>query len=88
MRVAHILRKYNPAEWGGTETAVQRLLDGLRAHEVDSIVYCPLVRPGTAQTRSVQRGTRWSAFEPACRCGELGKSNGASSSRWAAICCP
>lgn len=41
MRIAHILRKYNPAEWGGTETAVARLLDGLRTHGVDSIVYCP-----------------------------------------------
>jgi len=28
MRVAHVLRKYHPAEWGGTETAVKRLLDG------------------------------------------------------------
>ena len=28
MRVAHILRKYNPAEWGGTETALERLFDG------------------------------------------------------------
>jgi starch synthase len=41
MRVAHLLRKYNPAEWGGTETAMQRLFDGLRQHRVDSVVYCP-----------------------------------------------
>lgn len=41
MRVAHILRKYHPDEWGGTETAVQRLLDGLRAHGTESFVYCP-----------------------------------------------
>jgi alpha-maltose-1-phosphate synthase len=41
MRIAHILRKYNPAEWGGTETAVQRLLDGLKAEGADVIVYCP-----------------------------------------------
>jgi alpha-maltose-1-phosphate synthase len=41
MRVAHILRKYNPAQWGGTETAVQRLLDGLASHGVSSIVYGP-----------------------------------------------
>ncbi|MFO1500568.1 MAG: glycosyltransferase family 4 protein [Verrucomicrobiota bacterium] len=41
MRIAHILRKYHPAEWGGTETAVKRLLDGLRAHQAEVIVYCP-----------------------------------------------
>ncbi len=41
MRVAHLLRKYHPAEWGGTETAVKRLLEGLRAHGVTSNVFCP-----------------------------------------------
>src|SRR5215470_16601957 len=41
MRSIHLLRKYNPAQWGGTETAVQRLFDGLREHEVTPIVYCP-----------------------------------------------
>jgi glycosyltransferase involved in cell wall biosynthesis len=41
MRVAHLLRKYNPAEWGGTETAIHRLFDGLRQHRVDSVVYAP-----------------------------------------------
>ncbi len=41
MRVAHILRKYNPAEWGGTETAIKHLLDGLREEGVGGAVYCP-----------------------------------------------
>jgi glycosyltransferase involved in cell wall biosynthesis len=41
MRVAHLLRKYNPTEWGGTETAIQRLFEGLRKEKVASIVYCP-----------------------------------------------
>jgi starch synthase len=41
MHVAHLLRKYNPAEWGGTETVIQQLSDGLRRHGVDSVVYCP-----------------------------------------------
>jgi glycosyltransferase involved in cell wall biosynthesis len=41
MRTVHLLRKYKPAEWGGTETAIQRLFDGLREHSVQSIVYCP-----------------------------------------------
>ncbi len=41
MRVLHLLRKYNPAEWGGTETALQRLFEGLRPQGVDAVVYCP-----------------------------------------------
>jgi starch synthase len=41
MRVAHLLRKYNPAEWGGTETAIKRLLDGLKFHRVENVVHCP-----------------------------------------------
>lgn len=43
MRVIHLLRKYNPAEWGGTETAVQRLFEGLRQHGVTPVMYCPQV---------------------------------------------
>lgn len=41
MHVAHILRKYNPAEWGGTETAVKQLLDGLRQHGVTNEIFAP-----------------------------------------------
>jgi glycosyltransferase involved in cell wall biosynthesis len=41
MRTVHLLRKYNPAQWGGTETAIQRLFDGLRQQGVESVVYCP-----------------------------------------------
>jgi glycosyltransferase involved in cell wall biosynthesis len=41
MHVVHILRKYNPAEWGGTETAIRQLCGGLRHHGVGSVVYCP-----------------------------------------------
>jgi len=44
MRTAHILRKYDPLEWGGTETAVLRLLDGLRALGVESAVHCPRLK--------------------------------------------
>src|SRR5258708_17617739 len=46
MRVAHVLRKYHPAEWGGTETALQRLTEGLGRHGVESIVYCPATEAG------------------------------------------
>ena len=41
MRTVHLLRKYDPSQWGGTETAIQRLFAGLREHDVESVVYCP-----------------------------------------------
>ena len=41
MRIAHLLRKYNPAEWGGTETVIHQLFAGLRRESVESVVYCP-----------------------------------------------
>src|SRR5580658_9555226 len=46
MQVVHVLRKYNPAEWGGTETAIRNLFDGLRRHEVASVLYCPRSQNG------------------------------------------
>ncbi len=47
MKVAHLLRKYNPDEWGGTETAVMRLVQGLRGHATEPVVYCPRLAAGT-----------------------------------------
>jgi len=41
MRIAHVLRKYNPAEWGGTETALQRLFEGLQPEGVTPVIFCP-----------------------------------------------
>lgn len=41
MKTAHILRKYIPGEWGGTETAMQQLATGLLSLDVASIVFCP-----------------------------------------------
>lgn len=41
MRVAHVLRKYNPEEWGGTETALQRLFEGLQPEGVTPVIFCP-----------------------------------------------
>ena len=49
MRVIHLLRKYDPAEWGGTETAVGQLLDRLRQHEVTPVLYCPRLRGATKE---------------------------------------
>src|SRR5947207_7838387 len=41
MRTVHVLRKYNPAEWGGTETAVLQMTSGLREHGVESTIFAP-----------------------------------------------
>lgn len=41
MRVAHLLRKYDPTEWGGTETAIHQLAGGLHRRGVESVAYCP-----------------------------------------------
>jgi len=67
MRVAHILRKYNPAEWGGTETAVKQLLDGLKQQEVQGVVFCPKTgQPTTRDPFSDDGHTvkRYRAFVP------------------------
>ena len=67
MQVAHILRKYNPAEWGGTETAVKQLLDGLRDEGVEGTVYCPKLRQPSARDPFADAGHklgRYSAFVP------------------------
>ncbi len=45
MRAAHILRKYVPAEWGGTETAIRSLTGALAAQGVTSVVYHPSAGP-------------------------------------------
>lgn len=56
MRIAHILRKYNPAEWGGTETAIKRLLDGLQEHQVQPVVYAPRCGANTGSDPLRQAG--------------------------------
>jgi starch synthase len=68
MRVAHLLRKYNPAEWGGTETAIQRLFEGLRMQNVASVVFCPSIEdngdlPDPLQSAGCQI-ERFTAFMP------------------------
>src|SRR5207253_602593 len=49
MRAIQLLRKYNPAEWGGTETATLRLLNGLRELGVAPVVYCPRIESDSEQ---------------------------------------
>ena len=63
MKVAHLLRKYNPAEWGGTETALHRLCEGFRQNGVESVMYCPaLAAPVTARDPLVEVGCAMRRF--------------------------
>src|SRR5215471_17197118 len=69
MRIIHLLRKLDPAEWGGTEMAIQRLFEGLRHQCVSPVVYCPKLTDGRAKLEDplVQEGYpvhRFSAFVP------------------------
>jgi starch synthase len=68
MRTVHLLRKYNPAEWGGTETAIHRLFDGLRKQNVSSVVYCPRTKDTASVKDPLQAAgcqiERFNAFVP------------------------
>ena len=70
MKVAHVLRKYNPAEWGGTETAVKRLIDGLQANDVVPIVYAPKLQGADSSFDPIAATgclvNRFKAFVPVC----------------------
>ena len=41
MRVAHILRKFDPLEWGGTESAIFQLTNDLTRAGVESVIHAP-----------------------------------------------
>jgi glycosyltransferase involved in cell wall biosynthesis len=62
LRTLHVLRKLDPAEWGGTETAVERLLEGLRANDVQAVVYGPRLQYGSSHESPEIR--RFRAFVP------------------------
>lgn len=62
MRTVHLLRKYNPAQWGGTETAIQRLFEGLRENDVESVVYCPRVNEPASHDPLAAGGYRIERF--------------------------
>ena len=67
MRVAHLLRKLDPAEWSGTEMAIQRLFDGLRSNGVDPVVYCPRLERADGEDPLARAGfevQRYRAFVP------------------------
>lgn len=50
MRVAHVLRKFDPSEWGGTESAILQLTSDLSRTGVESVIYAPRLptREGSA----------------------------------------
>ncbi len=56
MHIAHLLRKYNPAEWGGTETVIYQLFSGLRRENVESTVYCPSIGSSTTRDPLAEAG--------------------------------
>jgi glycosyltransferase involved in cell wall biosynthesis len=67
MLVVHLLRKLDPAAWGGTEMAIQRLFDGLRAQGVCPVVYCPRLEGTSAGEPMEENGyqvKRFKAFLP------------------------
>ncbi len=67
MHGAHILRKYEPAEWGGTETAVLRLLSAFAEQGVSSTVWCPANDHPSGRDPIAEAGhevQRFNAFMP------------------------
>ena len=67
MHIAHLLRKYNPAEWGGTETVIRQLVDGLKREGVDSTVYAPAIAPTSVRDPLAECGCsirRFKAYVP------------------------
>jgi glycosyltransferase involved in cell wall biosynthesis len=66
MRVVHLLRKLKASEWGGTETAIQRLVDGLRKQAVTPVVYCPHSDDGAGEENPLEgcEVSRFRAFVP------------------------
>lgn len=67
MHISHILRKYEPAQWGGTETAVLRLIQGLQDHGVSSAVHAPqcAISGGSDPIRDLGVNvSRYHAFAP------------------------
>src|SRR4051812_22163059 len=67
MRTIQLLRKLDPAEWGGTEMAMQRLFNGLKKEGVTTIVYCPRLDGAAQEDPLVRSGhpvQRFNAFVP------------------------
>ena len=55
LKIAHVVRRYSPAEWGGTETVVMHTVEGQRALGHDPRVFCTaaLQPPDARSTENV-----------------------------------
>jgi alpha-maltose-1-phosphate synthase len=62
MRTIHVLRKLDRDEWGGTETAVERLIEGLRENGVEGVIYGPRLQHAPCKEGPDVR--RFRAFVP------------------------
>ncbi len=58
MRIAHLLRKFDTSEWGGTEMALERLFSGLSGHGIANVIYAPETSGGSDEART--RGNHYS----------------------------
>ena len=63
MRAVHVLRKWDRAEWGGTETAMERMFEGLSEQGVDAVLYCPRLDHRREEAEAPQI-RRFRAFVP------------------------
>lgn len=63
-RVAHILRKFDMREWGGTETHVAAISARLGAHGWRSAIYAPRGPVGRGRLNDEVALTRYRAFTP------------------------
>ena len=63
MRTLQLLRKYDPDEWGGTESAVTRMLQGLGEQGVESVLFCPRLRRAPSRPLPSVRGCRVRQFK-------------------------
>ena len=61
-RTVHVLRKFDRNEWGGTETAVERLVEGLRENDVEAVFYAP--RLSHSRDQESPEIKRFRAFVP------------------------
>jgi len=67
MRAIQLLRKLDPDAWGGTETALQRLLVGMQERGITPVVYCPRLARHSAPDPLRETGCqvrRFRAFVP------------------------
>ena len=62
MRIAHIVRKYDPKEWGGTESYLKNLFSVLKVQHADSMLFAPSINPSTTYDPIVSCGIELRRF--------------------------